>query len=74
MATIILTGGGTAGHCTPHLALLPYIKNDFDKIYYIGSKNGIEKNIIESAGIPYFAIPCGKLVRKFTSKKFKNIL
>ncbi|MBQ8197584.1 MAG: undecaprenyldiphospho-muramoylpentapeptide beta-N-acetylglucosaminyltransferase [Clostridia bacterium] len=68
MATIILTGGGTAGHCTPHLALLPYIKNDFDKIYYIGSKNGIEKNIIESAGIPYFAIPCGKLVRKFTSK------
>ncbi len=64
MATIILTGGGTAGHCTPHLAILPYIKNDFDKIYYIGSENGIEKNIVSQTGIPYFAIPCAKLNRK----------
>ena len=46
MSTIVLTGGGTAGHCTPHLAILPYIKNDFDEIYYIGSKNGIERNIV----------------------------
>ena len=44
MKSIILTGGGTAGHCTPNLALLPHLKKHFDKIYYIGSKNGIEKN------------------------------
>ena len=56
MATIILTGGGTAGHCTPNLALLPYLKNDFDKIIYIGSENGIEKNIVEKVGIPYFGV------------------
>ena len=69
MATLILTGGGTAGHCTPNLALLPFLKNDFDKIYYIGSKNGIEKQIIENAGIKYFSINCAKLDR---AKKLKN--
>lgn len=68
MATIILTGGGTAGHCVPHLALLPYIKKDFDKIYYIGSSFGIEKNIIENSNIPYFSIECAKLERNFTLK------
>ena len=68
MATIILTGGGTAGHCTPHLALLPYIKNDFDKVYYIGSENGIERQIIEQAEIPYYSIPCGKLDRTSIKK------
>lgn len=66
MATIVLTGGGTAGHCVPHLALLPYLKNDFDKIYYIGSEHGMEKDIIEKENIPYFSVPCAKLVRKFT--------
>ena len=69
MATIILTGGGTAGHCTPNLALLPYLKNDFDKIYYIGSKNGIEKDIVLNANIPYYSIPCAKVNR---SKFLKN--
>lgn len=68
MATIILTGGGTAGHVIPHLAILPYLKNDFDKIYYIGSENGIEKQIVEKENIPFYSIPCAKLNRKFTSK------
>lgn len=70
MATIILTGGGTAGHCTPHLAILPYIKNNFDKIYYIGSENGIEKEIIGKEEIPYYSVPCAKLNRRLT---FKNL-
>lgn len=70
MATIILTGGGTAGHCTPNLALIPYLKNDFDKIIYVGSENGIEKNIISSTKIPYYSISCAKLDR---SKKLKNL-
>ena len=68
MATIILTGGGTAGHCIPHLALLPYLKNDFDNVYYIGSEKGLEKNIIENANIPYFSVPCVKLIRSFNLK------
>lgn len=70
MSTIVLTGGGTAGHCTPHLAILPYIKNDFDEIYYIGSKNGIERNIIEKTEIPYYFVPCVKFNRSLTLKNF----
>ena len=70
MATIILTGGGTAGHCTPNLALYPYLKNDFDNVVYVGSENGIEKNIIENTDIPYYSIPCAKLDRV---NKVKNL-
>lgn len=68
MATLILTGGGTAGHCTPNIALLPYVKNDFDKIYYIGSENGIEREICKKAGLPYYGVPCAKLVRSLNLK------
>ena len=46
---IVLTGGGTAGHCTPNLALLPYLKNNFNNIVYVGSKNGIERSLAEQA-------------------------
>lgn len=68
MATIILTGGGTAGHCTPHLAVLPYLKKDFDKIIYIGSESGIEKQIISQTELPYYSIPCAKLKRSLSAK------
>ena len=70
MATIILTGGGTAGHCTPNLALIPYLKNDFDKIIYVGSDNGIEKSILSNTNIPYYSVSCAKLDR---SKKLTNL-
>lgn len=70
MATIVLTGGGTAGHVIPHLALLPYLKKDFDNIYYIGSSNGMEKNIIGKTDIKYYSVTCAKLIRKFTFKNF----
>lgn len=64
MATVILTGGGSAGHCTPNLALIPYLKEYFNQIIYIGSKNGIEKKIIEKTNIRYFGISTAKLNRK----------
>ena len=70
MATIILTGGGTAGHCTPNLALYPYLKNDFDNVVYVGSENGIEQNLIENTDIPYYSIPCAKLDRVNKVKNF----
>ena len=56
MKTIILTGGGTAGHVTPNLALLPYLKDAGYEVRYIGSYNGIERKLIENAGIPYDGI------------------
>ena len=69
MNTIILTGGGTAGHVTPALALIPEIKQHFDKIVYIGSKNGIEKDLAKAQGLDYYYVPTVKLERKLTFKK-----
>ncbi|MBQ5359999.1 MAG: glycosyltransferase, partial [Lachnospiraceae bacterium] len=53
---IVLTGGGTAGHVTPNIALLPYLKEAGYDIYYIGSKSGIEKQLIQDYKIPYTGI------------------
>ena len=56
---IVLTGGGTAGHVTPNLALLPYLKQEGYEVIYIGSQNGIERTLIEAEGIPYYGISTG---------------
>ena len=53
MKRIILTGGGTAGHVTPNIALIPKLRELGYDIQYIGSYNGIEKELIEPFGIPY---------------------
>ena len=64
MKTILLTGGGTGGHVIPHLSLLPHLKKHFDKIYYIGTHSGIEKEIIsKEKNIQYFEISATKLQR-----------
>lgn len=73
MKSIILTGGGTAGHVTPNLALIPYLKKEGWDIKYIGSKNGIERELIEKEGIPYFAISTGKLRRYASMENVKDI-
>ncbi len=72
MKKIIMTGGGTAGHVNPNLALIPGLKAINYEIKYIGSKNGIEKEIIERTKIPYFAISSGKLRRYFDVKNFTD--
>lgn len=69
---IIMTGGGTAGHVTPNLALVPKLKEKGFEIKYIGSKDGIEKEIINDAKIPYFEISSGKLRRYFDMKNFTD--
>ena len=71
MKTIVLTGGGTAGHCTPHFAILERLKKNFDEVYYIGSHNGIEKGLVEEKNIPYFSITTTKLKRKLTLSNLK---
>lgn len=73
MKTIILTGGGTAGHVTPNIALIPYLKAEGWDIKYIGSENGIERSLIEKEGIPYFAVSSGKLRRYFSKENFKDV-
>lgn len=72
MKRIILTGGGTAGHVTPNIALLPGLKERGYDIHYIGSYNGIEKELIEQLGIPYHGISSGKLRRYFSLQNFTD--
>lgn len=72
MKRIILTGGGTAGHVTPNIALLPRLKELQYDIHYIGSYNGIEKDLIEAFHIPYHGISSGKLRRYFSMKNFTD--
>ena len=72
MKKIILTGGGTAGHVTPNLALIPVLKEQGWEIGYIGSYQGIEKELIEKEGIPYSGISSGKLRRYFSLMSFST--
>lgn len=72
MKRIILTGGGTAGHVTPNIALIPRLKEEGYDIHYIGSYNGIEKKLIEDMKIPYHGISSGKLRRYFDVKNFSD--
>lgn len=72
MKHIVLTGGGTAGHVTPNIALIPALQEKGYQISYIGSYNGIEKKLIEELGIPYYGISSGKLRRYFDPKNFSD--
>lgn len=69
MKTIILTGGGTAGHVFGSIALLEELKKIFDRIVFLGSQDGIEKKIISKyKEVEYISIPTTKLIRKFSIK------
>ena len=72
MKRIVLTGGGTAGHVTPNIALIPRLQELGYDIEYIGSYNGIEKHLIEEMGIPYYGIDSGKLRRYFDTKNLTD--
>lgn len=72
MKRIILTGGGTAGHVTPNIALIPKLQEMDYEIHYIGTYTGIEKKLIEDLGIPYYGISSGKFRRYFSLKNFSD--
>lgn len=69
---IVLTGGGTAGHVTPNIALLPRLKDLDYEVFYMGSYDGIEKKLIEDFDIPYYGIATGKFRRYFDPKNFSD--
>ncbi len=69
---IVLTGGGTAGHVTPNIALIPELQKQGYEVSYIGSYTGIEKTLIEELGIPYTGISSGKLRRYFSLQNFSD--
>ena len=72
MKRIVLTGGGTAGHVTPNIALVPTLQKAGYDIQYIGSYEGIEKELITGIDIPYHGISSGKLRRYFDIKNFSD--
>lgn len=70
MKKILLTGGGTAGHVTPNIALIPHLRQAGYDIHYIGTAKGIEYELIKRESVPFHSISAGKLRRYFD---FKNI-
>jgi len=73
MKRIVLTGGGTAGHVTPHLAVLPHLLKEGYDVHYIGTETGIERGMMENyPGVTYHAVKSGKLRRYFDWKNFTD--
>ena len=72
MKRIVLTGGGTAGHVTPHLAILPHLLRDGYDVHYIGTEEGIERTMMTMDGVTYHAVKSGKLRRYFDWKNFTD--
>jgi len=74
MVSIAFTGGGTGGHIYPGLAVASRIKKSFPcRIFWIGSSTGMDRAIVEKAGIEFFGIPSGKLRRYFSLKNISDI-
>lgn len=75
MKKILFTGGGSGGHVTLNLALIPIFQREGWQVVYIGSKTGIEKELITKiSGVRYHAIETGKLRRYFSLQNFKDAL
>jgi len=72
MKKIVLTGGGSAGHVTPNMAIIPKLSEMGYEIRYIGSYDGIERKLIEDLKIPYDGISSGKLRRYLSAKNFTD--
>ena len=70
MLQVAFTGGGTAGHVTPNIALIEAASQRGHECFYIGSKKGIEAVIVADCGVPYFGIASGKLRRYFSWQNF----
>ena len=72
MKRIVLTGGGTAGHVTPHLALLPHLLAEGYDVHYIGTEEGIEHRMMTLPGVTYHSVKSGKLRRYHDWKNFTD--
>ncbi len=73
MKTIVLAGGGTAGHVMPNIALIPFLQREGYTVHYIGAKDGMERGLIEPIeGVAYHGISTGKLRRYFSVKNFSD--
>lgn len=71
MKSIVLCGGGTAGHIMPNIALIDELKKTYDKIYYMGGANSMEERICKEKGITFYATEVVKFDRGNILKNFK---
>ena len=73
MKKIVMTGGGTGGHVTPNLALIPRLMADGWEIHYIGAANSVEQELISKVeGVKFYAVSVGKMRRYFDPKNFSD--
>ena len=73
MKKIVLTGGGTMGHVSPNLALIPHLREEGWEIDYIGTEKGIERGAVENLpGVTYHSVKSGKLRRYFSWQNFTD--
>ncbi|GHT52265.1 UDP-N-acetylglucosamine--N-acetylmuramyl-(pentapeptide) pyrophosphoryl-undecaprenol N-acetylglucosamine transferase [Spirochaetia bacterium] len=76
--TIAFTGGGTGGHIYPGLAVISRLREmkvqgaDV-RIFWIGSNAGMDRSLVEAAGLEFYGIPSGKLRRYFSLKNIPDI-
>ena len=68
--TLVFTGGGTAGHVTPNLALIHELASKY-AIHYVGSNSGVERQLVEAEGILYHAVQSGKFFQKGASLPYR---
>ena len=73
MKKIVITGGGTGGHVTPNLALIPRLQADGWEVHYIGGANSVEQELISRLpNVKYYSVAVGKLRRYFDPKNFSD--
>lgn len=73
MKKIVMTGGGTGGHVTPNLALIPRLQADGWEVHYIGGIGGVEEELLSRVqGVHYYSVSVGKLRRYFDLKNFSD--
>lgn len=70
---IVLTGGGTAGHITPNLALIEELHKRGASVSYLGLKNGMEEGLVTEEGLAFYGISGGKLRRNFKWENFTDL-
>ena len=74
MISIAFTGGGTGGHIYPGLAIASWMEKQYPyRIFWIGSGAGMDRDLVERAGLEFFGVPSGKLRRYFSLRNFSDV-
>src|SRR5204863_5020193 len=71
--TVVIAGGGTGGHTSPGLAVATVLRSRGTSCAWIGTRAGIEARVVPESGIPFFAIPAGKLRRYWSWKNLTDL-